>query len=68
MNGQYKKDEKVIKDIIKQNVKPTNENEKIDVVIYYKNLKTKKPYNEEQHDQNSRPVDDVLDCVQIQMP
>ena len=40
MNGQYKKDEKVIKDIIKQNVKPTNENEKIDV-IYYKNLKTK---------------------------
>ena len=41
MNGQYKKDEKVIKDIIKQNVKPTNENEKIDVVIYYKNLKTK---------------------------
>ena len=42
MNGQYKKDEKVIKYIIKQNVKPTNENEKIDVVIYYKNLKTKK--------------------------
>ena len=27
MNGQGKKDEKVIKDIIKQNVKPTNENE-----------------------------------------
>ena len=41
MNGQYKKDEKVIKDIIKQNVKPTNENEKNNVVIYYKNLKTK---------------------------
>ena len=42
MDGQYKKDEKVIKDIIKKNIKPTNGNEKkIDVVIYYKNLKTK---------------------------
>ena len=28
MNGQYKKDEKVIKDIIKKNVENTNENEK----------------------------------------
>ena len=36
----YKKDEKVIKDIMKQNVKPTNESEKYDVMIYYKNLKT----------------------------
>ena len=68
MYGQYKKDEKFIKDIIKQNVNPTNENEQIDVVVYYKNSKTKKPYNEKQHDQNSRSVDDVLDCVQIQMP
>ena len=42
MDGQYKKDEKVIKDIIKKNIKPTNGNKKkIDVVIYYKNLKTK---------------------------
>ena len=41
MNSQYKKDEKVIKYTIKQNVKPTNENEKNDIVICYKNLKAK---------------------------
>ena len=36
MNPQYKKDEKILKDIIKKNVKPANNN------IYYKNLKINK--------------------------
>ena len=41
MNNQYLKDEKVIKDIIKTNVKPTESNEELELIIYYKNLKTK---------------------------
>jgi len=41
MNSQYKKDEKVMKDIIHQHVKSNNENEKLELIIYYKNLKTK---------------------------
>lgn len=41
MHDNHLKDEKAIKDIISQNVKPTNPNDELDVVIYYKNLKTR---------------------------
>ena len=41
MHCNYKKDEKVLKDIIKHNVKPTNNQEELDVIVYYKNLKTR---------------------------
>ena len=41
MNCNYKKDEKVLKDIIKLNVKPINNQEELDVIVYYKNLKTR---------------------------
>lgn len=41
INEQYKKDEKIIKDIVKKNVCTINPEEVLDVVIYYKNLKTK---------------------------
>jgi hypothetical protein len=37
MNDQYKKDE----NIIKQNVKPNDINDELDIIIYYKNMKTK---------------------------
>ena len=40
MNNQYKKDEKIMKDIIRKNVKPANENDKREL-IYYRNIKTK---------------------------
>ena len=40
MNSSYKVDEKVLKKIIKDNVQSKNENHKINVVIYYNNLKT----------------------------
>jgi len=40
-NEQYKKDEKIIKEIVKKHVKPNDPNEELKVIIYYKNLKTK---------------------------
>ena len=39
MNPQYRKDEKILKDIIKKNVKPANNTHEINTIIYYKNLK-----------------------------
>ena len=39
MTSTYKIDEKVLKNIIKQNIKCTNENESIKLNIYYKNRK-----------------------------
>ena len=41
MNCNYKKDEKVLKGIIKHNVKPINNQEELDVIVYYKTLKTR---------------------------
>lgn len=41
MNQQYKKDEKVLKDIIKNNVKMVNTNDELKINVYYSNLKTK---------------------------
>ena len=41
MNSQYEKDEKIMKDIIKQNVKTTNNNEYLNLIIYYNNTKSK---------------------------
>ena len=38
MNNQYKKDEKIMKDIIRKNVKPANENDKMELIIYYRNI------------------------------
>ena len=40
MNDKYKTDEKVLKNIITANVKPTNTSSKIELIIYYKNTKT----------------------------
>ena len=39
MNPQYKKDEKILKDIVKENVKPANNTHETNTIIYYKNLK-----------------------------
>ena len=39
MNGAYKTDERVIRDIIKSKVKCINDDDKLDLVIYYKNKK-----------------------------
>ena len=36
----YKRDEKAIKEIIKENIKPTSEEQKVKLIIYYKNRKT----------------------------
>ena len=41
MNNQYKKDEKIMKDIIRKNVKPANESDKMELIIHYRNIKTK---------------------------
>ena len=41
MNSAYKVDEKVIKKIIRDNVKCKSENSKVQFVIYYTNMKTK---------------------------
>ena len=40
MNSNYKTDEKVIKDIIKNNVVPKEKTSRIELVIYYKNRKS----------------------------
>ena len=45
MNERYKIDEKLMKDIFKSNVKPTNVEQNLEIIIYYRNLKTK-PDNE----------------------
>ena len=34
-------DEKIVKDAIRKNVKPTNEDDKKELIIYYQNIKTK---------------------------
>ena len=39
MNPQSKKDEKILKDIIKKNFKPANNTHEINTIIYYKILK-----------------------------
>ena len=41
MNSAYKVDEKVLKKIISDNVKCKSENTKLQVIIYYNNMKTK---------------------------
>ena len=40
MNGNYKKDEKILKDIINRNVKCVQSDNKLKIIIYYKNNKT----------------------------
>ena len=40
MNPNYKRNEKSLKDIINNNVKVINSNERLQVVIYYKSMKT----------------------------
>ena len=40
MSTGYKEDEKALKNIIYKNVKPTDENTRLDLVIYYKSRKT----------------------------
>ena len=40
MHCNYKNDEKVLKDIINHNVKPTSNQEELDIIVYFKNLKT----------------------------
>ena len=40
MSTAYKDDEKALKNIIYRNVKPTNKNTKLDIIIYYKSRKT----------------------------
>ena len=39
MNSNYKKDEKIMKDIVKRNVKTTDINSKLTSIIYYCNTK-----------------------------
>ena len=38
MNRQYKKGEKTMKGIIHKNVKPTNEDDKIELIVCYWNI------------------------------
>ena len=40
MSTHYKTDERIIKDIIKRNVKPMDHKDKVSFVIYYKSMKT----------------------------
>ena len=41
MNEQYKKDKKLLKNIISNNVKTTDHNKKMKIIIYYRNCKVK---------------------------
>ena len=41
MNDQYKKDKKIIKDIISNNVKTTDHDKRLKNIIYYRNCKVK---------------------------
>ena len=41
MNNKYKEDEQALKKILKNNIKMKNEHDRLKVVVYYKNLKSK---------------------------
>lgn len=41
MSSAYKEDERILSNIIKNNIRPRNESDKIHLSIYYKSLKTK---------------------------
>ena len=41
MTDQYRKNEKIIKDIIYKHVKPVDNNDELNLIIYYKDIKTK---------------------------
>ena len=41
MNAQYQKDEKAIRDIVHQHVSPRIANQKVQLIIYYKNRKVR---------------------------
>ena len=41
MNDQYTTDEKIIKDIISNNVKTTDHNKRLKIIIFYRNCKVK---------------------------
>ena len=56
MSDTYKIDEKVIKTILKNNVKCNNENDKLKLIIYYKNKKTASLVMKN----NQNPVTDTL--------
>ena len=40
MSTSYKIDKRIIKKVIKENIRITNNNDKLDVIIYYKSPKT----------------------------
>ena len=40
MSTSYKIDERIIRNVIKENIRITNNNDKLDVIIYYKSQKT----------------------------
>ena len=40
MSTSYKIDEQIIRNVIKDNIRVTNNNDKLDVIIYYKSPKT----------------------------
>ena len=46
MNDHYKKDEKIIKDIISNNVKTTDHNKRLKIIIYYRYCKVNKSNHE----------------------
>ena len=41
MNEQYKKDEKIIKHIVSNNVMTTDHNKRMQIIMYYRNCKLK---------------------------
>lgn len=56
MHSNYREEEKAMKNIIKRNVKPVEDNTEIDLVIYYKNNKTKNLIMKN----NPRPINDEM--------
>ena len=53
MSSAYKTDEKVIKTILKNNVKCKNDDDKLKLIIFYKNMKTASLHGDEEQPKSS---------------
>jgi len=68
MNDQYKKDEKIMRDIIANNIKANNPNDKIQLVIYYNSSKTRNLIMRNKIQSNTSPSSSCWAVYEVSCP
>ena len=68
MNNKYKIDEKIMNHIITKNIKSTDTNQKIKLLIYYKNAKTANLITKNNNLTNGNPLKKMVRNMPIPMP